>query len=430
MTDTASRGTLTELPNGLKVATRPMSQAKSLFVGVWVNAGARDERDSETGIAHMLEHMAFKGTKSRTARDIAIEVEDVGGFINAHTNREETAYHMRLLPEHLDMGIDILTDILTNPTMPENEIERERNVIIQEIGQALDEPDDLLHDLFARAAYGEHTLGRPILGSVDNIKSFSRDDLKGFMNRHYGAGQMLVVASGAVKHEDFVRRVEAKLGGLKNAENAERITPKWQGGRRIETRDHLEQMHIVVGLPAFGAHDKRRYALSLLSMMLGGGMSSRLFQEVRENRGLCYAIFSYTEHCSDSGYLSIYAGTSADQVNEMLEVTAAEIADLVDGVSADELERVKTQVRSSMVMSRESVQACGRSLANQIFLFGEPQDDSEILDKVAAVELADIKSVAADLINGGPPAIAAIGPKADIMSNETFADLLTKGKKA
>ncbi|MBF2760239.1 MAG: insulinase family protein [Ectothiorhodospiraceae bacterium AqS1] len=425
-----SRGILTELPNGLKVATRSMPQAKSLFVGIWVNAGARDERDSETGIAHMLEHMAFKGTKSRTARDIAIEVEGVGGFMNAHTNREETAYHMRLLPEHLDMGLDILTDILTNPTMPEDEIERERGVIIQEIGQSLDEPDDLLHDLFACAAYGEHTLGRPILGSVDNIKTFSRDDLTGFMNRHYGAGQMLVVASGAVDHEDFVRRVDAKLGGLKNAENAERITPKWQGGRCIETRDHLEQMHILVGLPAFGVRDERRYALSLFSEMLGGGMSSRLFQEVREKRGLCYAIFSYPNLYSDSGHFSIYAGTSAEQVNEMLAVTAEQIADLVDSVSIDELERVKTQVRSSMVMSRESVRSCGKSLAGQILQIGEPQDDSEILEKVAAVQLADIKAVAADLINGGPPTIAAIGPEADIMSNETFADLLTKGKKA
>ncbi|WP_025772268.1 M16 family metallopeptidase [Thioalkalivibrio sp. HK1] len=430
MTNAPSRGILTELPNGLKVATHPMPHAKSLFVGVWVNAGARDERDSEAGIAHMLEHIAFKGTKSRTARDIAIEVENVGGDMNAHTGREETAYHMRLLPEHLDMGIDILADILTNPTMPEDEIERERGVIIQEIGQALDEPDDLLHDLFARAAYGEHTLGRPILGSVDNIKAFSRDDLTGFMNRHYGSGQMLVVASGAVDHEDFVRRVEAKLGGLENAENAERITPKWHGGRSIEARDHLEQMHILVGLPAFGAYDERRYALSLFSTILGGGMSSRLFQEVREKRGLCYTIFSYPDLYSDSGHFSIYSGTSAEQVNEMLAVTAEQIVDLADGVSADELERVKTQVRSSMVMSRESVQACGRSLAGQILRLGEPQDDSEILNKYAAVSLADIKSIAADLINGGPPTIAAIGPKADIMSNETFADLLTKGKKA
>ncbi|MBF2760408.1 MAG: insulinase family protein [Ectothiorhodospiraceae bacterium AqS1] len=430
MTDNTHRGILTELPNGLKVATRPMPQAKSLYLGVWVNAGARDERDSETGIAHMLEHMAFKGTKSRTARDIAVEVEDVGGDMNAHTDREETAYHLHLLPEHLDIGLDILTDILANPTMPEDEIERERGVIIQEISQALDNPNHILHDLFARAAYGEHTLGRPILGSVNNIKAFSRDDLTGFMHRHYGSGQMLVVASGAVDHEDFVRRVEAKLGELKNAEDAERIAPKWQGGRRIETRDHLEQMHILVGLPAFGAHDERRYALSLLAVMLGDGFSSRLFHEVREKRGLCYGIASFVRFYSDTGCLIVGAGTSAEQTNEMLEVTAEQIADLVNGVSTDELDRAKTKIRASKVMASESVGDCGESLAAQIIRFGEPQDDSKILEKVAAVQLADIKAVAADLINGGPPAIAAIGPEADIMSNETFADLLTKGKKA
>ena len=196
-----SRGILSELPNGLKVATRAMPQVQSLSVGIWVKAGARDERDSETGIAHMLEHMAFKGTKRRSACDIATEVENVGGYMNAHTSREETAYYLRLLPEYLDMGIDILADILTEPTMPDEEIERERGVIIQEIGQSLDTPDDIVFDMFAKASYGSHTLGRPILGSVDSVSGFSRENLQGFMNRHYGAGQMLVTAAGAVDHD-------------------------------------------------------------------------------------------------------------------------------------------------------------------------------------------------------------------------------------
>ena len=429
MIDTTSCGILTELPNGLKVATHSMPHAKSLFVGIWVNVGARDERDSETGIAHMLEHIAFKGTKRRTTHDISVEVDNVGGHINAQTGKEETAYHMYLLPEHLDMGIDILADILTEPTMPEEEIERERGVIIQEIGRSLDNPNNNLYNLFARAAYGEHTLGRPILGSVDNVKAFSRDDLKGFMNRHYGAGQMLVVASGAVEHEDFVRRVDAKLGGMKNVENVERITPKWQGGCHIETRD-LQQMHIMVGLSAFGMRDERFHALEILMVLLGDGYSSRLSQEVREKRGLCYEIDSHAEIYSDSGHLFIYAGTSAEQANEMLEVAAAEIGDLVDDIGADELDRAKTRLRSSMVMSRESVLRCGVLLASQVLRFGEPQDDSDLMSKIEAVKVEDIKAVAADLINGGPPAMAAIGPKADIMSNETFADLLTKGKKA
>ncbi|MGB0519348.1 MAG: M16 family metallopeptidase [Candidatus Puniceispirillaceae bacterium] len=209
-----TRGDLTTLPGGLRVASRSLAQAQSLSVGIWVNAGARDERDNEMGIAHMLEHMAFKGTNRRSARDIATEVENVGGYMNAHTSREETAYYLRLLPEYLDMGIDILADILTEPTMPDDEIERERDVIIQEIGQSQDTPDDIVFDMFARASYGDHKLGRPILGSIDSVSGFSRDNLRGFMSRHYGAGQMLVTASGAVEHDDFVKRVEQRLGNL------------------------------------------------------------------------------------------------------------------------------------------------------------------------------------------------------------------------
>ena len=417
-----SRGVLTELGSGLKIATRAMPQAQSLSVGIWVNAGARDERDGETGIAHMLEHMAFKGTKRRSARDIATEVENVGGYMNAHTSREETAYYLRLLPEYLDMGIDILADILTEPTMPDEEIERERGVIIQEIGQSLDTPDDIVFDMFAKASYGTHTLGRPILGSVESVSGFSRDNLKGFMARHYGAGQMLVTGSGAVDHDDFVRRVETRLGGLATAQHAARSAPEWLGGRHVETRD-LEQTHLVIGLPSFGAQDERRYALMLLSTLFGGGMSSRLFQEVREKRGLCYSIFSFASMYSDSGHFGIYAGTSAVQANEMLSVTASQLADLAAGVSADELDRAKAQLRASLVMARESVAGCGDSLARQIMMFGAPQDDAEILERIIAVSADDVSSVAADLIAGGQPVITAIGPEARIMSNEALAGI-------
>ena len=419
-----SRGLLTELPGGLKVATRAMPQAQSLSVGIWVNAGARDERDDETGIAHMLEHMAFKGTKRRSARDIATEVENVGGYMNAHTSREETAYYVRLLPEHLDMGIDILADILTEPTMPDEEVERERGVIIQEIGQSQDTPDDIVFDMFAKASYGAHTLGRPILGSVDSVSGFSRDNLRGFMERHYGAGQMLVTASGAVDHDDFTRRVEARLGGLTTARNVSRTTPQWQGGRHVETRD-LEQTHLVIGLPSFGARDDRRYALMLLSTLFGGGMSSRLFQEVREKRGLCYSVFSFASMYSDSGHFGVYAGTSAATANEMLAVTAEQLADLAGGVDADELDRAKAQLRASLVMSRESVSGCGDSLARQIMLFGAPQDDSELLGRIADIDATAVRQVAADLIDGGMPAITVIGPQAVIMTNEELAGILT-----
>jgi processing peptidase subunit beta len=417
------RGTLTTLPSGLRIASRSLAQAQSLSVGIWVNAGARDERDSEMGIAHMLEHMAFKGTERRSARDIATEVENVGGYMNAHTSREETAYYLRLLPEYLDMGIDILADILTKPTMPDEEIERERGVIIQEIGQSQDTPDDIVFDMFARASYGDHTLGRPILGSIDSVSGFSRDNLRGFMSRHYGAGQMLVTASGAIEHDDFVRRVEQRLGHLATAKDTQRVSPDWLGGRHIEARD-LEQTHIVIGLPSFGARDDRRFALMVLSTLFGGGMSSRLFQEVREKRGLCYSIFSFASMYSDSGHFGVYAGTSAEQANEMLTVTAQQLAELAAKVGEDEVSRAKAQLRASLVMARESVSGCGDALARQIMLFGAPVDDAELLDQIAAVDAETVRDVAADLIGGGQPAIAAIGPQSSIMENDRLAGLL------
>ncbi len=417
------RGTLTTLPSGLRIASRSLAQAQSLSVGIWVNAGARDERDSEMGIAHMLEHMAFKGTERRSARDIATEVENVGGYMNAHTSREETAYYLRLLPEYLDMGIDILADILTKPTMPDEEIERERGVIIQEIGQSQDTPDDIVFDMFARASYGDHTLGRPILGSIDSVSGFSRDNLRGFMSRHYGAGQMLVTASGAIEHDDFVRRVEQRLGHLATAKDTQRVSPDWLGGRHIEARD-LEQTHIVIGLPSFGARDDRRFALMVLSTLFGGGMSSRLFQEVREKRGLCYSIFSFASMYSDSGHFGVYAGTSAEQADEMLTVTAQQLAELAAKVGEDEVSRAKAQLRASLVMARESVSGCGDALARQIMLFGAPVDDAELLDQIAAVDAETVRDVAADLIGGGQPAIAAIGPQSSIMENDRLAGLL------
>ena len=414
---------VTKLSSGLRVATRSMQHVNSLSVGIWVMAGARDETDSETGIAHMLEHMAFKGTKNRSARDIATEVENVGGYMNAHTSREETAYYLRLLPEYLDMGIDILSDILTEPTMPEDEIERERGVIIQEIGQSQDTPDDVVFDMFADAAYGGHGLGRPILGSVESVGRFGRGDLRGFMDRYYGAGQMLAVAAGAVEHDSFVKKIEDRLGGLAPASMTQRAAPAWQGGRRVEQRD-LEQSHIVVGLPSFGARDPRRYAMMVLSTLFGGGMSSRLFQEVREKRGLCYSIFSFASMYGDSGHFGIYAGTSADQVNEMLSVTAAELADLAGGVGAEELARAKAQLRASLVMARESVAGSGEALARHVTLFGAPIDDADVLDGIETIDAQMVSAVAAEMVQTRAPVVAAIGPQGDVMENARLADLL------
>ena len=415
---------LSYLTNGLRVATREMSNAATISVGIWVNAGARDETKNEQGIAHMLEHMAFKGTQRRTAQAIATEVENVGGFMNAHTSREETAYYLRLLPEHLDLGIDILTDILTHSTLPDIDIERERGVIIQEIGQSLDTPDDLVFDLFASACYGDHSLGRPILGTVDSVSRFKQADLSGFMNRFYGAEHMLVVASGSVKHDDIVEKIMPRLGSLASVDNAKRNSPLWNAGRHVMERD-LEQAHIVFGLPASTATAPERFSLMALSTLYGGGMSSRLFQQVREKRGLCYSIFSFASLYSDCGYFSVYAGTSANQVNEMLSVVADELAKLGKNVLPDEVTRAKAQLRASLLMSRESVSNCCDALARQIMLFGEPHDDLDLLDAIENVDEVSISEMAAKLISKNMPALACVGPPTSIIENSELAERLS-----
>ena len=411
---------VSELGNGLKIATRSMPHATTLSIGIWVNAGARDEHDNEQGIAHMLEHMAFKGTKRRDAQAIATDVENVGGFMNAHTSREETAYYLRLLPEYLDLGVDVLADILTESTLPFDEIERERGVIIQEIGQSLDTPDDLVFDLFAAACYGDHTLGRPILGTVDSVSAFSRRNLEAFLQRHYGARQMLVCAAGALDHDDLARRIERRLGTIGDATFAARQPAKWAAGRQLVKRD-LEQSHIIFGLPTAVKNIVDRFSLMALSTLYGGGMSSRLFQQVREKRGLCYSIFSFAALHSDGGSFGVYAGTSATQVNEMLSVCAGELAAVASGVADCEVERAKAQIRASLLMNRESVSSCADALARQIMLFGYPQHDSELLDAIDAIDGAKIAALAASLVGGDVPSMACVGPSLDLMTNDSFS---------
>ena len=411
---------VSEFGNGLRIATRSMPHAKTLSIGIWVNAGARDEHDNEQGIAHMLEHMAFKGTKRRDAQAIATEVENVGGFMNAHTSREETAYYLRLLPEYIDLGVDVLADILTESTLPFDEIERERGVIIQEIGQSLDTPDDLVFDLFAAACYGDHTLGRPILGTVDSVSAFSRQNLEAFLQRHYGARQMLVCAAGALDHDDLARRIEKRLGTIGDATFAARQPAKWAAGRQLVKRD-LEQSHIIFGLPTEVKNIVDRFSLMALSTLYGGGMSSRLFQQVREKRGLCYSIFSFTALHSDGGSFGVYAGTSATQVNEMLSVCAGELAAVASGVADCEVERAKAQIRASLLMNRESVSSCADALARQIMLFGYPQHDSELLDAIDAIDGAKIAALAASLVGRDAPSMACVGPSLDLMTNDIFS---------
>ena len=415
------RTTVSRLENGLTVASAHMPDAHSVAVGVWIKAGSRDEADGLTGVAHFLEHMAFKGTATRDAAQIAREVEDVGGFMNAHTSREETAYYINLLPEHMELGVDILSDILTASTLPSHEIERERGVIIQEIGQSLDTPDDLVFELFNKACFGEHTLGQSILGSQDTVSSFRQADLAGFMNRFYGSNQMIICAAGQLEHDRFAALVGERFSGVHLSEEPRRLAPSWQAGSNRADRD-LEQTHTVFGFSAPGIRSAQRFDMMILANLYGGGMSSRLFQKVREERGLCYSIFAFSQMLSDTGVFGVYAGTSQAQANEMLEVCATELKDCLVNISTDELSRSKQQLKAALLMRLDSVSASLDSLARQIALFGGPRDKDEMIREIEAVSQDSLQALVAQLTTGRP-AMATVGPVNGVMGTDGLSDL-------
>jgi processing peptidase subunit beta len=390
-----------------------MAAAESVSVAFWVNAGARDEQADEHGIAHMLEHMAFKGTGGRSAADIARDVEDKGGDINAHTSREETVYYLRLMPEDLDFSLDLLADILVNSTFPDEEITREKTVIIQEIGQSMDAPDDVVFDLFQQICCPDNSMGRPILGTTDSVNSFKRDDLMRFRKRHYAASSTILVVAGRVDHDHLVKLAASRFSDLPvAAQICGRLKPNWPNEgvtrQRFITRD-LEQAHIVIGLPGLSFADRDRLTLSTLGIIYGGGMSSRLFQEVREKRGLCYSVVAFNQSFSDSGVLAVYAGTSQQDTTEMIKLTGAELVDLAGHATAQETARAVAQMRAGVRIQQESVVGIGEAMARQMLLFGALKSPAEWLEELDAISADDIRRVAGRLLEN-PPVLAGIGP--------------------
>lgn len=404
---------ITTLSNGLRIVSASIPHAQTVSVGVWVDAGARDERTAEHGIAHMLEHMAFKGTATRTAAEIALEVEDRGGYINAHTSREETAYYLRLLAEDLEFGVSLLADIITASTLPDDEIDREKGVIIQEIGQAADTPDDIVFDLFQSQSHPDNPMGRPILGTTETVSGFSRDDLKAFMRRHYTPSSLIISAAGKLDHDDLVRMVESRLGGLDAPRDTDRrAQPLWPdtGDDRIALihRD-LEQAHLVLGLPGVAFDDDDRLALSAMSTLFGGGMSSRLFQEAREKRGLCYSVFSFSQSFSDSGVLAVYAGTSQEDAGLMTRLIGEQLRDIAAHGQDDETKRAIAQMRASLLMQQESVSNLAEMMARQMMIFGRLIPTEEWVGYIEKLTVDDIQRVAGRLLSGHP-VLAGIGP--------------------
>lgn len=401
--------TITTLPSGLRVASDPMPGLRTASVGLWVDAGARYETAAENGISHLLEHMAFKGTARRSARAIAEEIEAVGGHLNAHTSYEQTAYYARVLSQDLPLAVDILADILQGSTFAEEELERERQVVIQEIGQAEDTPDDIIFDLLQEVAYPDQALGRPILGRAEGVAGFARGSLQAYMAHHYRADRMVLAAAGGVDHAGLVALAEEHLGHLAPAGRRERETARYRGGDFREARD-LEQLHFTLTFPGLAYDDPDFHALQVYSTLLGGGMSSRLFQEVREKRGLAYSIYSFATSYLDGGLFTIYAGTGEREAAELAPLMAGEVLSVAGGVDEDEVARARAQIKAGLLMSRESSAARCEQMARQMLILGRPQAEEELIRKIDAVDAAAVSRVAGRLLALGKPTAAAIGP--------------------
>ncbi len=403
---------ITKLDNGLRVATEVMPSVQTASVGVWVDVGARYERQDVNGVAHMLEHMAFKGTKRRSARGIAEEIENVGGQLNAYTSKENTAYYARVLADDLPLAVDILADILQNSTFEPEELERERGVILQEIGQTQDTPDDLVFDLFQETAFPDQPLGRSILGPAETVSAMPREALMGYMGEHYSPDRMVLSAAGKVDHDRLVDLANDLFQNLpaKVAPDGKKADPgTYASGDCREARE-LEQVHLILGLPAFSYHDDDFHALQVLSVMLGGGMSSRLFQEIREKRGLAYSVFSFAACYGDAGVFGIYAGTGEDQTAELVPVVCDEFMGLIDAPLEEELSRARAQLKASMMMGLESCFAQGEDLARQLLIFNRRIPQEETIAEIDAVDAAAIKRVGARLLKDAKPTLTALGP--------------------
>ncbi len=413
---------VTRLPSGLTVVSERMDRVETVAVGAYVGTGTRHELAEENGVSHFLEHMAFKGTARRTAAEIAEEIEAVGGHLNAYTAREQTAYYVKVLKENTALAADIIGDILTQSTFEPEELERERGVILQEIGQANDTPDDIIFDHFQTAAYPGQPMGYPVLGTDDVIKGLSRATLTGYMRRHYPASNVVVAAAGNLQHDEILSLARRHFADLPETTAPSVLPGLYRGGEFRESRE-LDQVHIVLGFPSVAYGDPDYYPTLLLSTLLGGGMSSRLFQEVREKRGLVYSVYSFTTPYLDGGLFAIYAGTGESEASELMPVTLEELRKVQGDVSEAELARARAQVKASLLMSLESTGSRCEQLGRQIQVFGRVIPTQETVAKLNAVTTEDVRCAAARLFRA-TPTLATIGPVSRVPGLAEIADRL------
>lgn len=410
---------LTTLKNGLRIASETLPGVESVAIAVSCGVGARYENEQENGISHLLEHMAFKGTKTRSARDIAEAFDGIGGQFNAYTSMETTVYYAKVLKENIELATDILSDILQNSVFDPEELSREQGVVIQEIAMHRDSPDDLIHDYYDATAFPNQPLGRSILSTEDRVASYRRDDLIRYMSTHYRAPRMVLTAAGNIAHDTLVKLTEKYFNLPDRADGMAYMPGKYEGGD-IRVKRDLEQMHLLYGLPALSVHSPDYYTQQVYSIILGGGMSSRLFQEVREQRGLAYTVYCVPSAYDDCGLLNIYSATAPDKAKELSGVLCDELTGMAKAVTDAELMRAKNQLKSDLLMSRESPQAVAGWIGRHLLMFGEYRQAKDIIARIDAITKEDVVRLGKQFIQG-KLTVTALGNGTGVLPYETLA---------
>ncbi|MBH5390567.1 M16 family metallopeptidase [Bradyrhizobium diversitatis] len=419
---------MTKLASGLTVVTDEMPHLETAALGVWAGVGGRDEKPNEHGISHLLEHMAFKGTTKRSSREIVEEIEAVGGDLNAGTSTETTSYYARVLKADVPLALDVLADILANPAFEPDELEREKNVIVQEIGAAQDTPDDVVFEHLNELCYPDQPMGRSLLGTAKTLRAFNRDMLRGYLSTHYRGPDMVVAAAGAVDHSQVVAEVERRFASFEGTPGPKPQTAQFgKGGTKVVHRE-LEQAHLTLALEGVPQSDASLFSLQVFTNILGGGMSSRLFQEVREKRGLCYSIYTFHAPYSDTGFFGLYTGTDPADAPEMMEVVVDIMNDSVETLTDAEIARAKAQMKAGLLMALESCSSRAEQLARHVLAYGRPQTVQELVARIDAVSIESTRDAARALLSRSRPAVVALGSGRGLDTAVSFAEGLTRAR--
>lgn len=408
------------LNNGIPVVMEQLRAFRSIIIGIWVKVGSRNETIDQNGISHFLEHMYFKGTKKRTAVDISMHIDSLGGDLNAFTSRENTAFYVKVLDEYADKGIELLSDIFLHSTFDAEEIEKEKGVIKEEIKMVEDTPDDYIHDLFNHQIYGNMGLGMPVVGTKDTVKSFTRENVVDHVRKYYGTADTVISIAGNFDIDHVMDRLNHYMGDLRRGSEPEKVLPPtFRGGIGIHPKD-LSEAHITLGIPAISYASPDRYVIAVLNSIFGSSVSSRLFQEIREKKGYAYSIYSFVSSYRDCGYWAVYAGTGKKRAVTVTEQIIKEMKNLADTITAEEVRRAKDQLKGNLIIGMESTSSKMQSIARQQIYFKRHFSQNDIMKAVEAVTIDQVRDLSRQLVDTGPMSLTVLGP----VKSEEFAGII------